>query len=156
MKHALGRALPDQVVDQLQRLAQRLQVGPALAAVSSGLAADPAFKLRDHRTLRQLTAYLQGRLSTSQPPAPAVAVAEPPGAAPLLTRMCTPPSCAAAWATISSTCARLVTSVTRGTIRRPVRDTRDQEGGQQPERDREVHHVEREGEPTASAHGELL
>ena len=39
-----------------------------------------------------------------------VAVAEPPGGEPLFTRMCSPPSCAAAWATMASTCARLVTS----------------------------------------------
>src|SRR6267142_5911136 len=49
-----------------------------------------------------------------------VAVAEPPGGEPLLTRMCTPPSCAAACATIPSTCARLVTSATTGMMRRPV------------------------------------
>src|SRR5712691_1184607 len=39
-----------------------------------------------------------------------VAVAEPPGAEPLLTRMCSPPSSAAACATIASTCALLATS----------------------------------------------
>src|SRR6266581_2894354 len=39
-----------------------------------------------------------------------VAVAEPPGAEPLLTRMCNPPSSAAACATIASTCALLATS----------------------------------------------
>src|SRR6266480_1583555 len=49
-----------------------------------------------------------------------VAVAEPPGADPLLTRMCTPPSCCAASATIRSTCSLLVTSAARGTIRRFV------------------------------------
>src|SRR5260370_1172858 len=49
-----------------------------------------------------------------------VAVAEPPGGEPLLTRMCTPPSCAAACATLPSTCALLVTSATSGLMRRPV------------------------------------
>src|SRR5215510_13882965 len=49
-----------------------------------------------------------------------VAVAEPPGGEPLFTRMCSPPSCAAAWATILSTCSLLVTSVAMGMTRRPV------------------------------------
>src|SRR3954469_7033821 len=38
-----------------------------------------------------------------------VAVAEPPGADPLLTRMCRPPSCVAASAITRSTCSLLVT-----------------------------------------------
>jgi hypothetical protein len=49
-----------------------------------------------------------------------VAVGEPPGGEPLLTRMCSPPSCAAAWATMASTCALLVTSAASGRMRRPV------------------------------------
>src|SRR6266446_5029450 len=49
-----------------------------------------------------------------------VAVAEPPGADPLLTRMCRPPSCCAASATMRSTCSLLVTSAARGTTRRFV------------------------------------
>src|ERR1700730_14841353 len=49
-----------------------------------------------------------------------VAVAEPPGADPLLTRMCRPPSCCAASATMRSTCSLLVTSAARGTMRRFV------------------------------------
>src|SRR2546426_6757024 len=49
-----------------------------------------------------------------------VAVAEPPGAEPLLTRMCSPPSWLAAWATMASTCARLVTSAAGGMTRAPV------------------------------------
>src|SRR6266571_58024 len=49
-----------------------------------------------------------------------VAVAEPPGGEPLFTRMCRPPSCVAAWATMASTCARLVTSATSGMTRRLV------------------------------------
>src|SRR5712672_1312562 len=49
-----------------------------------------------------------------------VAVVEPPGADPLLTRMCRPPSCCAASATMRSTCALLVTSAARGTMRRFV------------------------------------
>src|SRR5262249_54827778 len=39
-----------------------------------------------------------------------VALGEPPGGEPLLTRMCTPPSCDAACAISASTCALLVTS----------------------------------------------
>src|SRR5690348_14012049 len=49
-----------------------------------------------------------------------VAVAEPPGAEPLLIRMWRPPSASAARATIASTWARLVTSATRAITRRPV------------------------------------
>jgi len=49
-----------------------------------------------------------------------VAVAEPPGEDPLLTRMCSPPSCCAASATMRSTCSLLVTSAARGTMRRFV------------------------------------
>ena len=49
-----------------------------------------------------------------------VAVAEPPGADPLLTRMCRPPSCCAASATMRSTCSLLVTSAASGTMRRFV------------------------------------
>ena len=49
-----------------------------------------------------------------------VAVAEPPGGEPLFTRMWRPPSCAAAWATMASTCALLVTSAASGITRRPV------------------------------------
>ncbi len=49
-----------------------------------------------------------------------VAVAEPPGADPLLTRMCRPPSCCAAAATMRSTCSLLVTSAASGTMRRFV------------------------------------
>src|SRR6266513_1275666 len=43
-----------------------------------------------------------------------------PGADPLLTRMCTPPTCCAASAIIRSTCSLLVTLAARGTIRRFV------------------------------------
>src|SRR5262249_41222612 len=49
-----------------------------------------------------------------------VALAEPPGADPLLTRMCSPPSCRAASATVRSTCSLLVTSAASGTTRRFV------------------------------------
>src|SRR5437764_1114645 len=49
-----------------------------------------------------------------------VAVAEPPGADPLFTRICRPPSCCAASATMRSTCSLLVTSAARGTMRRFV------------------------------------
>src|SRR5882724_1184864 len=49
-----------------------------------------------------------------------VAVAEPPGGEPLLTRMCRPPRRSAAWATARSTCSLLVTSATSGRTRRPV------------------------------------
>src|SRR6266404_472646 len=49
-----------------------------------------------------------------------VAVGEPPGADPLLTRMCRPPSCCVASATMRSTCSLLVTSAARGTTRRFV------------------------------------
>src|SRR6516162_10800930 len=49
-----------------------------------------------------------------------VAVAEPPGADPLFTRMCRPPSCCAASATMRFTCSLLVTSAARGTMRRFV------------------------------------
>src|SRR5438552_3076013 len=49
-----------------------------------------------------------------------VADAEPPGGEPLFTRMCRPPSWFAAWATIASTWARLVTSAASGMTRRPL------------------------------------
>src|SRR5580704_12795786 len=49
-----------------------------------------------------------------------VAVAEPPGADPLFTRMCRPPNCCAASATMRSTCSLLVTSAASGTMRRFV------------------------------------
>src|SRR5215475_10486694 len=49
-----------------------------------------------------------------------VALAEPPGAEPLLTRICRPPSRSTAWATARSTCSRLVTSATSGMTLRPV------------------------------------
>ena len=49
-----------------------------------------------------------------------VAVADPTGADPLLTRMCTPPNCCAASATMRSTCSLLVTSAAIGTMRRFV------------------------------------
>ena len=45
-----------------------------------------------------------------------VADAEPPGGEPLLTRMCSPPSRSAAWATVASTCSLLVTSAASGMI----------------------------------------
>src|SRR5262245_35036397 len=49
-----------------------------------------------------------------------IALAEPPGADPLLTRICTAPSCSATWATMRSTCSLLVTSATSGRMRRLV------------------------------------
>src|SRR5262249_49430011 len=49
-----------------------------------------------------------------------IALAEPPGADPLLTRICTAPSCWATSATMRSTCSLSVTSATNGRIRRLV------------------------------------
>ena len=48
------------------------------------------------------------------------AVAEPPGAEPLFTRICSPPSWAAASSIVFSTKARSLTSQANGRTRRPV------------------------------------
>ena len=60
------------------------------------------------------------RSSSTRPSMGPTALGEPPGGEPLFTRMWSPPSCAAACATMPSTWARLVTSAGMAITRRPV------------------------------------